>query len=63
MVNSLLALDIDNDGDTDYVSGNFGENTYLKANMEMPISILAKDFDSNGSIVLLFLISFEIVLG
>lgn len=48
--NSLLALDVDNDGDTDYVSGNFGENTYLKANMEMPISILAKDFDSNGSI-------------
>ena len=47
--NSLATLDIDNDGDSDYIAGNFGENTYLKASKEEPVSILAKDIDLNGS--------------
>jgi len=48
--NSLASLDIDNDGDSDYIAGNFGENSYLRASQTEAISLLAKDFDSNGSI-------------
>lgn len=48
--NSILAADFDNDGDTDYVAGNLGQNTYFKCNAEQPIRLYAKDFDANGSI-------------
>jgi hypothetical protein len=46
--NSLAAADFDNDGDTDYMAGNFGENTYFKCTTQTPLSIYAKDFDNNG---------------
>ena len=42
--------DLDNDGDSDYIVGNFGENSYLRASASEPITLTAKDFDSNGSI-------------
>jgi enediyne biosynthesis protein E4 len=45
---SLAAADFDNDGDTDYVAGNFGKNTYFKCNSDEPLRIYAKDFDKNG---------------
>ena len=45
---SLTAADFDNDGDTDYMAGNFGENVYYKCRSNEPISIYAKDFDGNG---------------
>jgi enediyne biosynthesis protein E4 len=45
---SLCAADFDNDGDTDYIGGNFGQNTYFKCNSQYPLSIYAKDFDNNG---------------
>lgn len=45
---SLAAADFDNDGDMDYVAGNFGLNTYFKCNAEEPIHVYAKDFDQNG---------------
>ncbi|MDG2396697.1 MAG: FG-GAP-like repeat-containing protein [Flavobacteriaceae bacterium] len=48
--NSILSSDIDNDGDLDYLVGNFGTNTLFKANFNEPISIIAKDFDSNSSL-------------
>ncbi|MFD3000161.1 VCBS repeat-containing protein [Pontibacter toksunensis] len=48
--NSLTAGDFDNDGDMDYVGGNFGLNSDYKASPKEPITITAKDFDKNGSI-------------
>jgi len=48
--NSLSAADLDNDGDTDYVAGNFGKNINFKANKEMPVRLYAKDLDDNGMI-------------
>jgi enediyne biosynthesis protein E4 len=48
--NTIEAGDFDHDGDMDYIVGNFGLNTQLKANKTEPISLYAKDFDKNGSI-------------
>ena len=48
--NSISSVDLDNDGDMDYVAGNFGDNSYMKASDEEPITLIAKDFDKNGSI-------------
>ncbi len=47
--NSLSAGDLDNDGDMDYVAGNFGLNQYFKCSSGEPLSIYAKDFDQNGA--------------
>ena len=47
--NSLLAVDIDQDGDMDYVAGNFGLNQYFKCSSGEPLRIYSKDFDNNGS--------------
>jgi hypothetical protein len=48
--NSIAAGDFDNDGDIDYIVGNLGENSFLRASDQYPVSIYAKDFDNNGSI-------------
>jgi hypothetical protein len=48
--NSLSAGDFDNDGDTDYVAGNLGQNNLYKASAEMPLRVYAKDFDGNNSV-------------
>src|SRR5690606_20013771 len=48
--NSIEALDIDGDGDLDFVLGNFGENSQLKASREEPVSLYVADFDDNGSL-------------
>jgi len=45
---SLAGGDFDNDGDIDYVAGNFGQNTYFKCTGEEPLTLYAKDFDKNG---------------
>lgn len=45
---SLAAGDFDNDGDIDYIAGNFGENTYFRCNSEEPLTLYANDFDKNG---------------
>lgn len=47
--NSITAGDFDNDGDMDYVAGNLGLNSLLRASDARPIGLYAKDFDSNGS--------------
>ena len=47
--NSITGADIDNDGDIDYVVGNYGHNGYLKATREHPLNVYGKDFDHNGS--------------
>ena len=46
---SLAGADFDNDGDIDYIAGNFGENTYFQCSSEEPLRIYAKDFDGNGA--------------
>ena len=56
--NSIVAGDFDNDGDIDYIVGNLGLNSFLRASDQYPVSVYAKDFDNNGSvdaIVTLFL--------
>ncbi|MDI6438811.1 VCBS repeat-containing protein, partial [Enterobacter hormaechei] len=52
--NSITAADIDNDGDMDYVLGNFGTNGFLKPSEQFLIRAYAKDFDNNGSFDALF---------
>jgi len=46
---SILPGDFDNDGDIDYVVGNLGLNSLVKASDKYPAGIYAKDFDNNGS--------------
>ena len=46
--NSLLAVDIDQDGDMDFVAGNMGKNTLLRANVKQPVDVLHGDLDGNG---------------
>jgi hypothetical protein len=46
--NSITAADFDNDGDTDYVVGNFGQNLLFKGTTQEPLYVYAKDFDKNG---------------
>lgn len=47
--NSVNGGDIDNDGDIDYVVGNYGLNSFYKASPEYPLEIYGKDFDRNGT--------------
>jgi len=47
--NTIIVEDFDKDGDFDMVAGNWGLNTRLKANLEMPITLYNYDFDDNGS--------------
>jgi len=48
--NKIIEGDFDNDGDSDYILGNFGWNSQLKASIEEPVQLYAKDFDDNGAI-------------
>ena len=48
--NTLLAADLDGDGDTDLVAGNRGLNAQIRASGTEPASIDAADFDRNGAV-------------
>ena len=48
--NSLAAADLDQDGDMDYLAGNFGENIYYQCTSNEPIRVYGKDLDQNGTI-------------
>jgi len=48
--NSLASVDLDNDGDMDYVAGNVSRNINFKGNKDKPIRVYAKDLDDNGTI-------------
>jgi hypothetical protein len=45
---SLVANDIDNDGDIDLVAGNLGKNNPFRINEQQPAKLIALDFDNNG---------------
>jgi len=47
---SLVAGDFDNDGDIDYIAGNWGLNSPNSCSKEKPMSISYQDFDKNGTI-------------
>lgn len=47
--NTIKAEDFDNDGDIDFVAGNWGLNTRLKASKQNPIQLYRNDFDNNGT--------------
>jgi hypothetical protein len=46
--NKIIAADMDNDGDQDFVLGNWGLNTKLKASPQRPLTMFVNDFDRNG---------------
>lgn len=52
--NCIKAADFDGDGDIDFVAGNWGLNNPFKASRNEPLSLYAKDYDSNGSIEPIF---------
>ncbi len=47
--NSINGADLDNDGDIDYMLGNYGTNSLVKVTAQYPAKIYSKDFDNNGS--------------
>ena len=47
--NVIQAVDLDHDGDDDWVVGNLGLNSRLKATDQKPLKMLLGDFDGNGS--------------
>ncbi|GGD38881.1 hypothetical protein GCM10011361_02530 [Muriicola marianensis] len=48
--NSISASDINQDGRIDYILGNLGANNTYRINSESPLTLIAKDFDENGSV-------------
>ncbi|WP_378178839.1 VCBS repeat-containing protein [Aquimarina sp. SS2-1] len=44
---SIIDFDIDNDGDPDYLLGNFGLNSKLSASSDFPLRLYYADFDNN----------------
>jgi hypothetical protein len=48
--NSINGADLDQDGDTDYIVGNYGLNSFFKSSKEEPLTIYSADFDKNGTI-------------
>lgn len=46
---SIIPFDINNDGKTDYLLGNWGLNTKFTASEEYPLKMYYSDFDENGS--------------
>ncbi len=50
MWRSLIAADVDDDGDMDLIAGNLGQNCKYHASANEPMKLFAKDIDGNGSI-------------
>jgi hypothetical protein len=47
--NSIQGADLDQDGDIDYVVGNYGLNSFFKPTQEQPVEIYGNDYDKDGS--------------
>ncbi|HUS03039.1 MAG TPA: VCBS repeat-containing protein, partial [Chitinophagaceae bacterium] len=47
---SLFATDLNGDGFTDLLAGNWGQNCKLVAGKNGPVKLYIKDFDKNGSV-------------
>jgi len=45
---AIIPFDIDQDGDTDYILGNWGLNSKFKASGSFPMKMFYSDFDGNG---------------
>lgn len=45
---SISSFDVDGDGDSDYVIGNWGLNSRFKASRKFPMKMYYSDFDQNG---------------
>jgi hypothetical protein len=50
---SLLATDLDKDGDMDFIAGNMGVNNKFHATAQHPYNLYVKDIDGNGSMDLI----------
>ncbi len=50
MWRSLIAVDIDNDGDMDFIAGNLGLNCNYRVGPSEPMQLFAADLDANGRI-------------
>jgi hypothetical protein len=48
--NCIFSEDLDADGDPDFILGNHGLNSKLKASYEMPLTMYVGDFDANDQI-------------
>ncbi|MBL7814380.1 MAG: VCBS repeat-containing protein [Saprospiraceae bacterium] len=46
--NFILTCDVDNDGDLDFIAGNLGQNSRLKASEKEPVRMYYNDYDGNG---------------
>jgi hypothetical protein len=46
--NRVEAADLDQDGDIDFVLGNWGLNSKLQASPKRPLNLYVNDFDNNG---------------
>jgi len=47
--NCIEAVDIDNDGDEDWIAGNLGLNSVIQADSDQPAKLYVHDFDQNGN--------------
>ena len=48
--NCIATGDFDGDGDIDFIAGNLGLNSRLKASPDKPVDLYVNDFDLNGSV-------------
>ncbi|WP_116125511.1 CRTAC1 family protein [Lewinella sp. IMCC34183] len=46
----LVANDLDGDGDTDLLAGNYGGNGMYRATADHPLTVTADDYDGNGAV-------------
>ncbi len=47
---SIISLDVDNDGDRDFVVGNISQNNKFQPSIKKPLGVLLNDFDDSGSL-------------
>jgi hypothetical protein len=47
---TIIARDLNGDGNVDFVLGNHGLNTFFKASESKPVTMYVNDFDLNGSV-------------